>query len=108
MNDTKHSPTPWVQIAAPRKDWWFDLWGSDHTFIGSIAMRVMEADKGCISATTDATHIILCVNSHAALVEALRASGTYQERCEAYPEEDGTCFSCLARAALALAKGEGS
>ena len=61
-NKTKHTPTPWRVIKNGRIVWHK---GGD---IGEIVVRSGNYDE----AQANAEHIVKCVNSHDALIEALK------------------------------------
>ncbi len=97
MTDSKHTPTPWKTI--PRANGSLDILG------GEIGYWLATATEH------NAAHIVRCVNAHAALVDALRGlmvpSGCVDGcgHSNDYPH----LLACdTARAALALAEGEGS
>ena len=105
-----HTPTPW-SVRAARNDEGYGLLICDEdqtilarmdTWLGSTPEAEMEAN---------AAFIVRACNSHAALVEALKA---IREEATAYPEGGEDCFKYSlsliaekARAAIARATGQG-
>lgn len=60
-----HSPTPW--------EWSDTGYARLRDARGDTVVWYTTDDDGLHAAPEDAAHIVLCVNSHAALVEALKA-----------------------------------
>lgn len=96
-----HTSTPWEFVV---KD---DKYGEEPLIVGHSDSEDLPVVCGCLSSQADADLIVLAVNSHEALVEALelinQASLAVNDfrRTSLYAEA-----MPIVRAALALAKGE--
>lgn len=101
---TKHTPTPWKVM--PYGDGGTYIIGPDYKPMGTAIARVPLGNK---KQDADAEFIVRCVNSHEALVEAVKnLPGIPHDFVGSFNEEDHSkdCRSCALQKALALAEGE--
>src|SRR5208282_3626924 len=97
-----HTPTPWqVNLTSPNAGT-FKLTDADGEFISYLARSRYHDDREDPEAEADAAHIVHCVNTHDALVAALRSLH------DAWGADSKTVSKALveARAALAAAEGD--
>lgn len=100
MSEQKHTPTPW---SANRF--------AEVTAHGGVICETIGSDYTQPQDDANAAFIVLAVNSHQALVEALQSCVKILPRytgCGEFPSQDEECEAVLeeAREALVLASGE--
>jgi hypothetical protein len=98
----KHSPTPWrLRKSTFRSgEVEFSIEGTD-----CETLCIFDVGERPIDAI-NAAHIVRCVNSHDALVGALRSVIEYLDAYGTFDTDDGAFYLNNARAALRAAMGE--